>query len=192
MILPIFQLSYYFFHFNYTFIIFSLLFFYLTGSLGMYYGCQFGIFMGFLSMRSRETVSIMPSLRCFSILLLVLPNTDGLFIALYYPILFYYYLLFYYYPIKVCFQMKDRKGSDGRGDKDLGWVNGRRTRIRLYYLRKKNIWFQYKEKNIKTPHYIPFTLKYFYIKIERHMYLSTKQKQQTGMGMGSETQVRIV
>lgn len=115
----------------------------------MYYGCQFGIFMGFLSMRSRETVSIMPSLRCFSILLLVLPNTGGLFIALYYHILFDYNLLFYYYPIKVCFQMKDRKGSVGRGDKDLGWVNGRRTRIRLYYLRKKASDFNIKKKTLK-------------------------------------------
>ena len=50
-----------------------------------------------------------------------LPNTDMLFIVLYYRILFYYNLLFYYYPIRVCFQMKDREGSDGRGDKeDLG------------------------------------------------------------------------
>lgn len=78
---------------------------------------------------------------------IILPNTDVLFIVLYYSILFYYNLLFYYYPIKVCFQMTDRKGSDGRGDKeDLGWVNGRETIIRIYYPRKKTSDFNIKKK----------------------------------------------
>lgn len=145
-------------------------FFNLTGSLGMYCGCQFSIFMRFLSVWSRETVSIMPSTWCFSFFLFALLKTYGLFIVLCYHILFYYYLLFYYYPIKIWKIERDLMGGEIRI-----WVEWMVEKPQSGYITwGKNIWFLNKEKNIKTPHYIPFTLKYLYIKIERHMYLATK------------------
>lgn len=109
--------------------------------LGTYHSFQYSVVMASLECVTSGSLHLylflVPFLGFFSFHLFVVSYSNMLVFVL------YYHITFIIIPEKpVCFLMRDRKGENlnGRGDrKELEGEEGRETKIRIYYVRKKSI-----------------------------------------------------